>query len=158
MRFAILRVLFCIFQQHCTGKTNTNLRVVFHRHSTRKTNTVADSSCEQLNGNLIRNEDCSTVKQQQQRRVCFDGAIIVGAGSSGLATAACLQEEEIPCVILEKAVCIASLWQQRTYDRLKLHFPKRFCELPRMPFPEEFPTWRPYDNNYSCKSTSINTK
>ncbi|KAJ7531951.1 hypothetical protein O6H91_14G066500 [Diphasiastrum complanatum] len=71
----------------------------------------------------------------------FDGAIIVGAGPSGLATAACLKEQGVPSIILEKADCIASLWQHRTYDRLHLHLPKHFCELPLLPFPRSFPTY-----------------
>jgi indole-3-pyruvate monooxygenase len=71
----------------------------------------------------------------------FNGPIIVGAGPSGLATAACLHEKGVPSLIFEKADCIASLWQRRAYDRLKLHLPKQFCELPLMPFPEDFPTY-----------------
>ncbi|KAJ3695337.1 hypothetical protein LUZ60_000714 [Juncus effusus] len=69
------------------------------------------------------------------------GPIIIGAGPSGLAVAACLSNLGIPSIILEKSTCIASLWQQRTYDRLKLHLPKRFCELPLMGFPETFPKY-----------------
>ncbi|XP_047949412.1 indole-3-pyruvate monooxygenase YUCCA2-like [Salvia hispanica] len=67
--------------------------------------------------------------------------IIVGAGPSGLAAAACLKLRGIPSVILERESCIASLWQLKTYDRLKLHIPKRYCELPFMPFPPDFPTY-----------------
>ncbi|KAE8686064.1 putative indole-3-pyruvate monooxygenase YUCCA3 [Hibiscus syriacus] len=70
-----------------------------------------------------------------------NGPVIVGAGPSGLATAACLREEGVPFVVLERAECIASLWQKRTYDRLKLHLPKKFCQLPRLPFPEDFPEY-----------------
>ncbi|GJN15406.1 hypothetical protein PR202_gb02319 [Eleusine coracana subsp. coracana] len=44
-------------------------------------------------------------------------------------------------VVVERAECIASLWQHRTYDRLKLHLPKRFCELPMAPFPAHFPEY-----------------
>lgn len=77
----------------------------------------------------------------RKRRVWVNGPVIVGAGPSGLATAACLKEQGVPCIILEKADCIASLWQRRTYNRLKLHLPKQFCELPRMPFPDDFPTY-----------------
>ncbi|CAH2056663.1 unnamed protein product [Thlaspi arvense] len=79
--------------------------------------------------------------------------IIVGAGPSGLATAACLKERGVPGLILERADCIASLWRHKTYDRLRLHLPKRYCELPLMPFPRIsqtiprnnslFPTWSP---------------
>jgi indole-3-pyruvate monooxygenase len=44
-------------------------------------------------------------------------------------------------VILERSNCIASLWQHKTYDRLKLHLPKQFCELPLLGFPENFPKY-----------------
>lgn len=76
-----------------------------------------------------------------RRCVLINGPIIVGAGPSGLATAACLKEQGVPFVVLERADCIASLWQKRTYDRLKLHLPKQFCQLPKMPFPEDFPEY-----------------
>ncbi|MQM01015.1 hypothetical protein Taro_033762 [Colocasia esculenta] len=69
------------------------------------------------------------------------GPIIVGAGPSGLAVAACLADLGVPSTVLEKAHCVASLWQHRTYDRLKLHLPKQFCELPLMGFPPGFPKY-----------------
>ncbi|KAG8375495.1 hypothetical protein BUALT_Bualt10G0105800 [Buddleja alternifolia] len=69
------------------------------------------------------------------------GPIIVGAGPSGLAAAACLQQNGVTSLILERSDCIASLWQQRTYDRLKLHLPKQFCQLPLLNFPENFPKY-----------------
>ncbi|GJU61842.1 indole-3-pyruvate monooxygenase YUCCA6-like protein [Tanacetum coccineum] len=76
------------------------------------------------------------------RRCLFvPGPVIVGAGPSGLAAAACLKDKGVPSIVLERANCIASLWQSRTYNRLRLHLPKKFCELPLMPFPEEFPTY-----------------
>ncbi|CAA6665968.1 unnamed protein product [Spirodela intermedia] len=67
--------------------------------------------------------------------------VIVGAGPSGLAVAACLMEKGIPSVVLERSDCIASLWKHKTYDRLRLHLPKQFCELPHMSFPTCFPTY-----------------
>lgn len=73
--------------------------------------------------------------------VWVHGPIIVGAGPSGIAVAACLSEQGVPSVILERSNCIASLWQNRTYDRLKLHLPKHFCELPLMSFPNGFPKY-----------------
>lgn len=76
-----------------------------------------------------------------RRCIWVNGPVIVGAGPSGLATAACLREQGVPFVVLERAECIASLWQKRTYDRLKLHLPKRFCQLPKLPFPEDFPEY-----------------
>lgn len=67
--------------------------------------------------------------------------IIVGAGPSGLAVAACLSDHGVGSLILEKSDCIASLWQHKTYDRLKLHLPKQFCQLPLMGFPDNFPKY-----------------
>ncbi|KAG9455799.1 hypothetical protein H6P81_000307 [Aristolochia fimbriata] len=75
------------------------------------------------------------------RCVVVPGPVIVGAGPSGLAAAACLERRGVHGVIIERAECIASLWQLKTYDRLRLHLPKQFCELPLMPFPESFPTY-----------------
>ncbi|KAF6144358.1 hypothetical protein GIB67_024585 [Kingdonia uniflora] len=76
-----------------------------------------------------------------RRCVLVNGPVIVGAGPSGLAVGACLKEQGVPFVVLERADCIASLWQKRTYDRLKLHLPKQFCQLPKLPFPEDFPEY-----------------
>ncbi|KAL9431226.1 hypothetical protein AB3S75_026415 [Citrus x aurantiifolia] len=76
-----------------------------------------------------------------RRCIWVNGPVIVGAGPSGLATAACLRDQGVPFVMLERAECIASLWQKRTYDRLKLHLPKQFCQLPKLPFPEDFPEY-----------------
>ncbi|XP_022771035.1 probable indole-3-pyruvate monooxygenase YUCCA10 isoform X2 [Durio zibethinus] len=65
--------------------------------------------------------------------------IIVGAGPSGLATAACLKLQSIPYIILEREDCFASLWKKYAYDRLHLHLDKQFCVLPHMPFPDSYP-------------------
>ncbi|KAJ9675116.1 hypothetical protein PVL29_024171 [Vitis rotundifolia] len=69
--------------------------------------------------------------------------IIVGAGPSGLATSACLNVLSIPNIILEREDCFASLWKKRSYDRLKLHLGKQFCQLPHMPYPPGTPTFIP---------------
>ncbi|XP_072955908.1 probable indole-3-pyruvate monooxygenase YUCCA10 [Typha angustifolia] len=74
-----------------------------------------------------------------------DIVLIIGAGPSGLAVAACLFLLSIPFVILEKEDCTASLWKKRAYNRLKLHLAKQFCELPHMPFPSNTPTYLPKD-------------
>ncbi|KAK7311801.1 hypothetical protein RJT34_10166 [Clitoria ternatea] len=79
--------------------------------------------------------------KKNKNTVWVDGPVIVGAGPSGLAVAACLREKRIPSMILERSNCIASLWQHKTYDRLSLHLPKQFCELPFMGFPSHFPTY-----------------
>ncbi|KAI4376619.1 hypothetical protein MLD38_014360 [Melastoma candidum] len=71
----------------------------------------------------------------------YPGPIIIGAGPSGLAVAACLKQRGVPSLVLERADCIASLWKHRTYDRLRLHLPKQFCELPSFQFPKSFPTY-----------------
>ncbi|XP_052206598.1 probable indole-3-pyruvate monooxygenase YUCCA4 [Diospyros lotus] len=70
-----------------------------------------------------------------------DGPIIVGAGPSGLAVSACLKNNGVPSLVLERSDCLASLWQEKTYDRLKLHLPRKFCELPLLGFPENFPKY-----------------
>ncbi|KAL3500508.1 hypothetical protein ACH5RR_039601 [Cinchona calisaya] len=82
-----------------------------------------------------------TMMMKSCKYICVPGPIIVGAGPSGLAAAASLKEKGLPSIVLERSHCIASLWQLKTYDRLRLHLPKKFCELPLMPFPEEFPTY-----------------
>lgn len=73
--------------------------------------------------------------------VFLKGALIVGGGPSGLAAAACLQTKGIPSLILEKSDGIGSLWKYKAYDRLHLHIPKQFCELPYFPFPEDYPLY-----------------
>ncbi|CAL5186027.1 unnamed protein product [Lathyrus oleraceus] len=77
----------------------------------------------------------------KNRCIWVNGPVIVGAGPSGLAVAACLKDQNVPFVIVERANCIASLWQNRTYDRLKLHLPKQLCQLPNFPFPDDFPEY-----------------
>ncbi|KAL4572220.1 hypothetical protein LXL04_018990 [Taraxacum kok-saghyz] len=83
----------------------------------------------------------STNSDSPLRRVWLPGPVIIGAGPSGLAAAACLKNHGVPSMILEQTSCIASLWQLKTYDRLRLHLPKQFCQLPLMPFPQDFPTY-----------------
>lgn len=83
-----------------------------------------------------------------RRCILVNGPVIVGAGPSGLAVAAGLKKQGVPFVILDRANCIASLWQNRTYDRLKLHLPKQFCQLPYFPFPTNFPEY-PTKNQFT---------
>ncbi|KAJ0031456.1 hypothetical protein Pint_12733 [Pistacia integerrima] len=84
---------------------------------------------------------CKDQEDKLAKCVFVHGPIIVGAGPSGLAVSACLSQQGVPSLILEKSDCIASLWQYKTYDRLKLHLPKHFCELPLLGFPENFPKY-----------------
>ena len=76
-----------------------------------------------------------------RRCIWVNGPVIVGAGPSGLAVGAGLKKQDVPFIILERANCIASLWQNHTYDCLKLHLPKQFSQLPNFPFPEDFPEY-----------------
>ncbi|KAJ4950781.1 hypothetical protein NE237_027613 [Protea cynaroides] len=69
--------------------------------------------------------------------------LIVGAGPSGLATSACLNLLSVPNLVLEREDCSASLWKKHSYDRLKLHLGKEFCELPHMSFPSHAPNFVP---------------
>ena len=46
--------------------------------------------------------------------------LIVGASFSGLASAACLQNEDIEYIIIEKEAQVATPWRKH-YDRLHLH-------------------------------------
>ncbi|KAE8672253.1 putative Arabinogalactan protein 26 [Hibiscus syriacus] len=66
-------------------------------------------------------------------------AIIVGAGPSGLATAASLSFHSIPYIILEREDCSASVWKKYSYDRLHLHLDKQISALPHLQFPDSYP-------------------
>ena len=58
-----------------------------------------------------------------------NGPIVLSAGPAGIVVADMLREQGVPSVGLERddGNCIASLWQRRVYDRLRLHLPKQFC-------------------------------
>ncbi|XP_066309302.1 indole-3-pyruvate monooxygenase YUCCA1-like [Miscanthus floridulus] len=89
-------------------------------------------------------DDMARQQEGQQGRVraaWVPGAVIVGAGPSGLAAAACLAARGVPATVLEMSDSLASTWRHRTYDRLTLHLPKRFCELPLLPFPRGYPAY-----------------
>ncbi|KAK4418194.1 putative indole-3-pyruvate monooxygenase YUCCA8 [Sesamum alatum] len=70
-----------------------------------------------------------------------EAVIVIGAGPSGLATAACLHQLSIPYTLLEREDCIAPLWQKYSYDRVHLHLPKQACALPLMPVPDTYPKY-----------------
>lgn len=99
---------------------------------------------KRLHDHLVNPSVASTAVQPPvatSKIIYVSGPIIVGAGPSGLAVAACLKQKGISSLILERTNCIASLWKLKTYDRLRLHLPKKFCQLPLMPFPENFPQY-----------------
>lgn len=83
--------------------------------------------------------------------------VIVGAGPAGIATSACLNRLNISNVVLEREDCYASLWKNRSYDRLKLHLAKQFCELPYMPFPRDAPTYIPRKEFIQYLDTYVST-
>ncbi|KAM5562497.1 hypothetical protein ABKV19_017626 [Rosa sericea] len=83
--------------------------------------------------------------------------VIVGAGPAGLATSACLNRLNISNVVLEREDCYASLWKNKSYDRLKLHLAKQFCELPYMPFPKNAPTYVPRKEFIQYLDTYVST-
>ncbi|CAN6329216.1 unnamed protein product [Urochloa humidicola] len=85
--------------------------------------------------------DGNTGDVPQPRQVWVPGPVIVGAGPSGLATAACLKTRGVPSLVLEKDTCVAASWRHRTYERLRLHLPRSFCELPMAPFPAGTPAY-----------------
>ncbi|KAF0888252.1 hypothetical protein E2562_013702 [Oryza meyeriana var. granulata] len=48
----------------------------------------------------------------------------------------------VPSLVLEKDACVAASWRERTYERLRLHLPRGFCELPLAPpFPPGTPPY-----------------
>lgn len=73
--------------------------------------------------------------------VVVDGPLIVGAGPSGIALAACLGAKNVPYTIIDRADCTASLWKQRTYARLTLQTSNKTSHLPMMPFPADYPKY-----------------
>ncbi|KAH7566432.1 hypothetical protein ACOSP7_022913 [Xanthoceras sorbifolium] len=83
----------------------------------------------------------SEITKSRSNCLWIQGPVIIGAGPSGLAVAACLKQRGVPSLIIEKESCIGSLWKLKTYDRLQLHLPKKFCELPYIPFPPEYPKY-----------------
>lgn len=74
--------------------------------------------------------------------------VIVGAGPSGLAIAACLNSLSIPNIILEREDDHSSLWKKKAYDRLSLHLTKSYSSLPLMS-----PSW--FTSQYMSKNTFI---
>ena len=104
-------------------------------HINMGTNNNVATSSNIINDEIIAEINESTVMMDHDQLLA-PKVVIVGAGPSGLATAACLTVKGISHIILEREDCIASLWRNKTYDRLHLHVPKSFCRLPGLNFPE----------------------
>ncbi|GJN06287.1 hypothetical protein PR202_ga23998 [Eleusine coracana subsp. coracana] len=78
--------------------------------------------------------------------VVEEDVIIVGAGQSGLAAAACLSQRGVRSLVLERDDCVGSLWRKRSYERVRLHLAKHYCALPHAPHPDAAPTYLPRDD------------
>jgi cation diffusion facilitator CzcD-associated flavoprotein CzcO len=67
-------------------------------------------------------------------------AIIIGAGPSGMATAACLEREKIRYALIDKSTAVGASWRGH-YERLHLHTVKELSHLPYASFPREYPRY-----------------
>jgi putative flavoprotein involved in K+ transport len=67
-------------------------------------------------------------------------AVIVGAGSAGLATGALLRREGLVPLLLEAGAEPGAAWRER-YDRLHLHTPRLLSGLPGRRIPRRFGRW-----------------
>lgn len=65
---------------------------------------------------------------------------VIGAGPAGLATSACLRQQGLDHVVLEREASIGSSWR-RHYDRLHLHTAKAYSGLPMAPWPRTAPRY-----------------
>ena len=71
--------------------------------------------------------------------------IVIGGGSSGLATAAELGRRGVPATVLERSGVVGASWTRR-YDGLKLNTARRFSQLPHGPFPSGTTTFPARDD------------
>lgn len=68
------------------------------------------------------------------------GAVVIGAGPGGLATAAELSRRGVDTVVLDRAPTVASSWRGH-YDRLHLHTVRWLSGLPGMAIPRRYGSW-----------------
>jgi indole-3-pyruvate monooxygenase len=66
--------------------------------------------------------------------------LVIGAGPSGLAVAACLKQRGVSPVIVEREATVASSWR-RHYGRLHLHTARAHSALPHLSFPAGTPRY-----------------
>lgn len=66
--------------------------------------------------------------------------LIIGASAAGLASAACLQKEGSPFILLEKYQLVGNSWRNH-YDRLHLHTSKKWSALPFRKFDSSVPRY-----------------
>eukprot|EP01114_Cavostelium_apophysatum_P019811 TRINITY_DN6473_c0_g1_i1.p1 TRINITY_DN6473_c0_g1~~TRINITY_DN6473_c0_g1_i1.p1 ORF type:complete len:467 (-),score=106.46 TRINITY_DN6473_c0_g1_i1:219-1619(-) len=63
--------------------------------------------------------------------------VVIGAGASGLAIAACLKKENISFVVAEKAATVGGKWS----DQIHFHSSREASRLPFVPFPGDLSVW-----------------
>ena len=68
------------------------------------------------------------------------GAMVIGAGPAGLASAACLKQAGIESLLLERADAVGAAWRQH-YDRLRLHTDRGHSGLPGFAMPRAYPRY-----------------
>lgn len=66
--------------------------------------------------------------------------VVVGAGPAGLAVAATLGRQGMPCAVLERAASVGAAWQGR-YDSLRLHTVRWLSGLPGAGIPRRYGQW-----------------
>ncbi|MFT7579929.1 MAG: indole-3-pyruvate monooxygenase [Myxococcota bacterium] len=66
--------------------------------------------------------------------------LIIGAGPSGLAVAACLTEKGQACAVVDARATPGATWTTH-YERLHLHTAKRYSHLPHKPMPKAYPRY-----------------
>ena len=66
--------------------------------------------------------------------------LVIGAGPAGLSVSACLREQGLAHVVLEREQTVGSAWRKH-YDRLHLHTAKAYSGLPMKPWPKSAPRY-----------------
>ena len=66
--------------------------------------------------------------------------LVIGASAAGLATAACLGEQGVDHLVIEKSEQVGHAWRNH-YRRLHLHTPKSGSNLPRLKFDSDLPRY-----------------
>lgn len=72
--------------------------------------------------------------------VAHEAVVVVGAGPGGLAVAAELGRRGVPPLVVDRAPHVGASWRGH-YDRLHLHTPRGWSNLPGLPIPRRFGRW-----------------